>query len=156
MTKLLSGLAASATMVGALLVFSAPARADRCDDLAKQLAQQIDNLKVGGTRGGIIYLQHPTAVRASLGCSSRNKQAEFYAASSQKKPSADFVSFVATASALVFTIPKDDALRGTKRCLGRIGLLRGYDVSTRYRKLDIHCARTSNGANITVSREKEN
>jgi len=147
---------AGAMLLAVLAVSASPARADRCDDLAKQLAQQIDNLKVGGTRGGIIYLQHPTAVRASLGCSSRNKQAEFYAASSQKKPSADFVSFVATASALVFTIPKDDALRGTKRCLGRIGLLRGYDVSTRYRKLDIHCSRTSNGANITVSREKEN
>jgi len=146
----------TATLIAAFFMLSAPAHADRCDDLAKQLGQQIDNLKVGGTRGGIIYLQHPTVVRASLGCSSRNKQAEFYAATSQKKPSADFISFVSAAAAAVFTIPKDDALRGTKRCLGRIGLLRGYDISTRYRKLDIHCARTSNGANITLSREKEN
>lgn len=134
---------------------SSPARADHCDDLARQLSQQIDGLKVGATRGGIIYLQHPSAARASLGCISRNKQAEFYAATPQKKPTADFISFVAAASAAVFTIPKDDALRGTKRCLGRIGLIRGYDISTRYRKLDIHCARSGNSTNITISREKE-
>jgi hypothetical protein len=155
MTKYLRLAGGAATLIAALLTFSAPARADHCDDLAKQLAQQIDNLKVGGTRGGIIDLQHPLASRVSLGCSSRNKQAEFYAVSSQKKPSADFISFVANASAAVFTIPKDDALRGTKRCLGRLGILHGYDISMRYRRLDIHCARTGNGANITLSREKE-
>ncbi len=62
---------------------------------------------------------------------------------------------VATASAVVFTIPKDDALNGTKRCLSRLGFIRGNDIQTRYRKLDVHCARTADGANVTISREKD-
>ena len=62
---------------------------------------------------------------------------------------------VASAVAQIFTIPKKDALRGVNRCLGRIGLLRGKDIKTRYRKLDIHCVGTKAGTNITVSREKD-
>lgn len=145
----------AAAFIAALALVSSPARADRCDDLAKELASRIDNMKVGATRGGIIYLQHPLASTASLGCTSRNKMAEFYAASSARKPPPPFVDMVATASAVVFTIPKDDALNGAKRCLGRLGFIRGNDIQTRYRKLDVHCARTSDGANITISREKE-
>jgi hypothetical protein len=156
MTQRLFHIAVCATaLFGALGLFASPARADRCDDLAKQLAGQIDGLKIGATRGGIIYLQHPAAARASLGCSSRNAQGDFYAISLQKKPSADFISFVASATAQIFTIPRDDAERGVKRCIGRLGFIRGYDKQTRYRKLDIHCARTNNATNVTVSREKE-
>lgn len=134
---------------------ASPAMADPCDELARSLSQQIDGLKVGKTRGGIIYLQHPAATQASLGCSSRNRQGDFYAATAQKKPSVEFTGFVASAVAQIFTIPKKDALRGVNRCLGRIGLLRGKDIKTRYRKLDINCAGTKTGTNITVSREKE-
>ncbi|EFI52101.1 hypothetical protein [Afipia sp. 1NLS2] len=134
---------------------ASPAMADPCDELARSLSQQIDNLKVGKTRGGIIYLQHPAATQASLGCPSRNRQGDFYAATNQKKPSAEFTSFVASAVAQVFTIPKKDALRGINRCLGRIGLLRGKDIKTRYRKLDVHCIGTKTGTNITVSRERD-
>jgi len=132
-----------------------PAKADPCDELARSLSRQIDGLQVGRARGGIIYLQHPAATQASLGCTSRNRQGDFYAASNQKKPSAEFTSFVASAVAQIFTIPKKDALRGVNRCLGRIGLLRGRDIKTRYRKLDIHCVGTKTGTNVTVSREKE-
>lgn len=134
---------------------ASPAHADPCDELARSLSQQIDGLKVGKTRGSIIYLQHPAATQASLGCSSRNRQGDFYAATAQKKPSVEFTGFVASAVAQIFTIPKKDALRGVNRCLGRIGLLRGKDIKTRYRKLDINCAGTKTGTNITVSREKE-
>lgn len=134
---------------------ASPAMADPCDELARSLSQQIDNLKVGKTRAGIIYLQHPAATQASLGCPSRNRQGDFYAATNQKKPSAEFTAFVASAVAQVFTIPKPDALRGVKRCLGRIGLLRGKDIKTRYRKLDVHCVGTKTGTNITVSRERD-
>jgi hypothetical protein len=148
-------LAACAAMLIALGCLCSPARADNCDDLARQLTRQIDGLKVGATRGGIIDLRHPLVAQASLGCSSRNKQAEFYAASPLKKPPADFVALVASASALIFTVPKGDIQRGAGRCLSRLGLLRGYDISTRFRKLDIHCRRTRDGANITVSREKD-
>ena len=59
-------------LTAASLAFAAPARADRCDDLAKQLAEQISGLKVGATRGGEIALTHPAVTQASLGCSSKN------------------------------------------------------------------------------------
>jgi hypothetical protein len=145
------------TAVTILLVsgMAFPAKADPCDELAHSLVRQIDGLQVGRARGGIIYLQHPAATQASLGCASRNRQGDFYAATNQKKPSAEFTSFVASATAQIFTIPKKDALRGVNRCLGRIGLLRGKDIKTRYRKLDIHCVGTKTGTNVTVSREKE-
>lgn len=143
-------------VLSASVALASPAKADRCDDLARELASRIDNMKVGATRGGIIYLEHPLATTASLGCTSRNKLAEFYAASSARKPPPAFVEMVATASAVVFTIPKADALNGANRCLGRLGFIRGNDIQTRYRKLDVHCARTGTGTNITISREKDN
>jgi len=130
-----------------------PARADRCDDLAGQLARQIDGLKVGTTRAGIIYLTHPAVKQATLGCSARNKQNEIFAMSPARKPSKEFFDFVASATALVFTIPKDDALRGARRCAGRIGFLRGQNIVTRYRKLDIRCSGSRDGTSVTVSRE---
>ena len=146
-----------ATAATILLVsgVASPAMADPCDELARALSQQVDGVKVGRTRGGIIYLEHPAASLASLGCPSRNRQGDFYAATTQKKPSTEFTSFVASAVAQIFTIPKKDALRGVNRCLGRIGLLRGKDIKTRYRKLDIHCVGAKTGTNITVSREKD-
>lgn len=158
MPKRLHGQIPGAPLIAAAIVlisFVGPSYADPCDELARSLARQIDGLKVGQTRGGIIYLQHPAATQASLGCASRNRQGDFYAATNQKKPSADFTGFVASAVAQVFTIPKKDALRGVNRCLGRIGLLRGRDIKTRYRKLDIRCVGTKTGTNITVSRERD-
>ena len=47
---------------------ASPARADHCDDLANQLKNQIDGLKVGITAANIIYLSHPLAKEMSLGC----------------------------------------------------------------------------------------
>ena len=144
---------AGAAIAAATLSMASPARADRCDDLARQLAGQIDHLKTGETRGGVIYLTHPAAARATLGCSSRNRQNDFYAFTAAKKPSDAFIDFAATAAALIFTIPKNDAERGARRCLKRIGLLRGNNIATRYRKLDILCNRTKTGTSITISRE---
>lgn len=144
----------AALAVAAVFVAS-PARADRCDDLAKQLAGQIEGLKIGETRGGVIYLTHPAAARATLGCSSRNRQNDFYAFTAAKKPSDAFIDFAATAAALIFTIPKNDADRGSRRCLKRIGLLRGSNITTRYRKLDILCNRTKAGTSITIARERD-
>jgi hypothetical protein len=52
--------ASSAGLVAALALSAAltasPARADRCDDLASQLKNQIDGLRVGQTAAGVIYL----------------------------------------------------------------------------------------------------
>ena len=130
------------------------ARADACDDLAKQLAGQISSLKVGATRGGVIYLEHPAVKQAWLGCSGQNVTNEISATSPAKKPSKDFLDFVSSAAAQVFTIPKSDTLAGAQRCVGRIGIFRGYNISTRYRKLDIRCARTRDATQITISRER--
>ena len=63
-----------------------PARADRCDDLAAQLASQIDGLKVGITAAKVIYLSHPQAREMSLGCTSRKFSNELYAKSTSRKP----------------------------------------------------------------------
>jgi hypothetical protein len=130
------------------------AHADSCDDLARQLAGHITDLKVGATRGGVIYLQHPAVKTAWLGCVGQNVSNEVSAASPTKKPSREFLDFVASAAALVFTIPKGDTLSGAQRCVGRIGILRGYNIATRYRKLDIRCARTKDATQVTISRDK--
>ena len=143
-------------VVAAVVAFAAthPARAvDRCDDLAAQLARQIDGVKVGKTVAGNVYLTHPAVKQASLGCSARNKQNEIFALSASRKPPKEFFDFIAGATALVFTIPKDDALRGAKRCANRIGFLRGKNIVTRYRKLDIRCNGSPEGTSVTVSRE---
>lgn len=137
----------------AFVLVANPARADRCDDLAAQLARHIDGLKVGRTVAGIIYLAHPAVKQASLGCSARNKMNEVFALSPSRKPSKEFFDFVASATALVFTIPKPDALRGARRCANRIGFLRGKNIVTRYRKLDIRCTGSAEGTKVTVSRE---
>ena len=41
-----------------------PARADRCDDLANQLKNQIDGVGVGKTAANMIYLSHPRPRRS--------------------------------------------------------------------------------------------
>ena len=138
---------------GALTLFEAtPARADRCDDLATQLANQIDGLKVGITAANVIYLSHPLAKELSLGCASRNFTNELYAKADGRKPKPEFVDFVASAAALVFTLPKDDLQKGVARCLSQMGIFRGDDVKSRYRRLDMNCARTKTEISIAISR----
>lgn len=152
LTALLLALAASAVLT------ASPARADRCDALAKQIVDQIDGVKLGKTVAGVIYLEHPAVKQASLGCSSRNVSNEVYASSDDRKPKPEFFDFVAKASAIVFTIPIQDTARGVKRCYGRIGVIRGYNIVTRYRRLDITCTGTRIGAKggttMTVSRDR--
>ena len=142
-------------MAAAIVAFAAPARADRCDDLAKQLSEQIAGLKVGATRGGEIALTHPAVTQASLGCSSRNTTNSMTASTDKKKPIDAYYDFIATAAALVFTIPKGDTMNGTRRCVSRTNIIRGYDIGSRYRKLDIRCTVAKTGVRITVSREKD-
>ena len=129
-----------------------PARADRCDDLAAQLKNQIDGLAVGKTAANLIYLSHPQATEITLGCASRNISNQLFAKSASRKPPPAFLDLVASAAAVIFTLPKDDMLKGASRCISRLGLLRGDDVSTRYRRLDMRCARTKTEASITISR----
>ncbi len=146
----------SSLLIVAVIALASPARADRCDDLAKLLADQIPGLTIGTTRGGEIALTHPAVTKASLGCSSKNATNSMSASTDKKKPADAYYDFIAQASALVFTITKDDTLRGVKRCVGRTNILRGYDISSRYRKLDIRCAVAKTGVRISVSREKDN
>jgi hypothetical protein len=43
-------------------------------------------------------------------------------------------------------------LKGGTRCIRRMGLIHGDDVSTRYRRLDMRCVRTKTEASIAISR----
>jgi hypothetical protein len=159
MTKMLrqhSLLGAKSTGVAAALALFAalaasPAHADRCDDLAGQLKNQIDGIRVGQTAAGVIYLAHPNAREITLGCTSRNFSNQLFA-KSDRKPSPAFIDLIASASAIIFTLPKDDMVKGTTRCVKRMGFLRGDDVSIRYRRLDMRCIRTKTESSITISR----
>lgn len=142
------------SIVAAITLASASARADRCDDLAAQLKGQIEGLTVGKTVANAIYLDHPAATRLRLGCANRSISNELYAATDSRKPSPAFVSFVATAAAIIFTIPKSDTQKAAARCLSRMGLLRGDDIKLRFRRLDLRCTRSKNEATIAISREK--
>jgi hypothetical protein len=132
-----------------------PAWADRCDDLARQLKDQVDGLTVGRAAANVIYLAHPAARQVRLGCAGRNVSNEFYAAADSRKPSPAFINLVASAAAIVFTIPKPDTLKGASRCLGRMGIFRGDDVKLRYRRLDMRCTRSKTSASIAISRGKD-
>jgi len=133
---------------------SSPARADRCDDVAKQLANQLDGVKVNFKAANIVYLSHPATKEMSLGCRGEKYSIEFYAKGDRRtKP--EFFNLVGAAAAVVFTIPKDDATTGTTRCLKRMGILRGDKISMRYRRLSMECARSKTEASIAVTRGKD-
>jgi len=131
---------------------ASPARADRCGDIANQLKEQVDGLKVGITAANIIYLSHPLAKEMSLGCANRKYSNELYVKADSRKPKAEFIAFVAGAAAIVFTVPKDELLKGVSSCMSRMGIFRGDDVSIHYRRLDMNCTRTKVDAAIAVSR----
>jgi len=140
----------------ALLAFFAafaapPARADHCDDTAKQLADAIDGVKVNFKAANIIYLTHPAALEFSLGCRGDKYAVELYAKTDRKVKSA-FFDLVGSAAAVIFTLPKDDAMTGTSRCLKRLGILRGDKISMRYKRLDMECTRTKKETAIVVRR----
>src|SRR6185437_1690057 len=72
------------------LLAPSPARADRCDDLAGQLKNQIDGLSVGKTAANAIYLSHPAAKQLMLGCPNRKFTFELIAGSDSRKPKPAF------------------------------------------------------------------
>jgi hypothetical protein len=147
--------AALATTFALLAAFTAsPARADPCDDVAKELADQIDGLKVNFKAANIVYLTHPATKELSLGCRGQNYSNELYA-KGDRKPKPAFYDLVGRAAAIVFTVPKDDTMTGTTRCLKRMGILRGDKVSMRFRRLDMECTRTKTDASIAVTRGKD-
>jgi hypothetical protein len=142
-----------AALLAVSFAFAAsPARADRCADIANQLKEQVDNLKVGITAANIIYLSHPLAKEMSLGCANRKYSNELYVKADSRKPKPEFMAFVAGAAAIVFTLPKDELLKGVSGCMSRMGIFRGDDVSIRFRRLDMNCTRTKTDAAIAISR----
>jgi hypothetical protein len=144
-----------AATLALLAAFSAaPARADRCEDIAKELKSQIDGLKISVSTGNMIYLSHPAAKELSLGCRGRNYSNELYA-KTDRKPKPQFFELVAAAGAIIFTIPKPDVSTGSTRCIKRMGLLRGDKVSMRFRRLNMECTRTKTEASIVVTRGKD-
>jgi hypothetical protein len=145
-------LAAALALVA--VVGASPARADRCDDIAKELKNQIDGLKISMNTGNMVYLTHPAAKELSLGCRGRNYSIELYA-KGDRKPKPEFFKLVAASAAIIFTVPKDDTETGTARCIKRMGILRGDKVSMRFRRLNMECTRTKTDASIVVTRDRD-
>lgn len=145
-----------AIVVVAAIIGLVPARADQCDDIAKQLAGGIDGLKVNFKAANIIYLTHPAAKELSLGCRAQgqNYSNELYA-KGDRKPTPQFYDLVASAAAITFTVTKDDTTTGATRCLKRMGLLRGDKVTMRYKRLNMECTRTKTDASIVITRPKD-
>ena len=154
-STLLAAAVALPVALALTMLAASPARADRCDDLAGQLKSQIDGLAVGKTAANLIYLSHPLARQITLGCSGRNYSNQLYAKSGSRKPKPAFVDLAASAAAIIFTMPKDDMLRGATRCVRRMGLLHGDDVKMRYRRLEMRCSRTKTDASIAISRGRD-
>jgi hypothetical protein len=75
-------LAATLTLLAALN--ASPARADRCEDIAKELKGQIDGVKISVNTGRMIYLSHPAAKELSIGCRGNNYAIELYAKADRK------------------------------------------------------------------------
>ena len=147
---------ALAATLTALAALASPARADQCDDIAKQLANGIDGLKVNFKAANIIYLTHPSAKELSLGCRAQGQaySNELYA-KGERRPTVQFYELVGSAAAIIFTVTKDDTTAGATRCLKRMGLLRGDKVTMRYKRLNMECTRTKTDAAIAITRPKD-
>ena len=145
-------LAAALSLVAALT--ASPARADRCDDSAKELANNIDKLKVNFKARNTVYLTHPLAKELSVACRGDKYSIELYA-KGDRRPKPEFISLVGAMAAIVFSVTKDDTTRGASRCLKRLGLLRGDKIAMRYRRLSLECQRTRTEASIAITRGKD-
>jgi hypothetical protein len=145
-------LVAALALVAAFSV--SPARADRCDDSAKELANNIDKLKVNFKAGNVVYMTHPLAKELSVGCRGNNYSIELYA-KGERKPKPEFIALVGAMAAIVFTVTKDDTTTGASRCLKRMGFFRGDKVTMRFRRLNLECQRTKTEASIAITRGKD-
>ena len=133
---------------------ASPARADRCDDSAKELAGQIDKLKVNFKAANTVYLTHPLAKELSVACRGDKFSIELYA-KGDRKPKPEFISLVGSMAALVFSVTKDDTTTGATRCLKRMGLLRGDKIAMRFRRLNLECQRNKTESWIAITRGKD-
>ena len=94
----------------------------------------------------------PAGLDADIQAPSQGSEDHAHLRKGTRKPKPSFLELVASAAAIIFTLPKDDMLRGATRCIKRMGIFRGDDVKTRYRRLDMNCSRTKTDASITISR----
>jgi hypothetical protein len=145
-------LAAALTLVALFTAF--PARADRCDDSAKELANNIDKMKVNFKAANTVYLTHPLAKELSVACRGDKYSIELYA-KGDRKPTQDFINLVGAMAAIVFTVTKDDTTTGATRCLKRMGILRGDKIGMRFRRLNLDCQRSKTEAWIAITRDKD-
>jgi len=143
-----------ATLALVASVGATPARADRCDDSAKELANNIDKLKVNFKAANTVYLTHPLAKELSVACRGDKFSIELYA-KGDRKPKPEFISLVGAMAAIVFSVTKDDTTTGATRCLKRMGLLRGDKVTMRFRRLNLECQRNKTESWIAVTRGKD-
>ena len=143
-----------ATLALVACVGATPARADRCDDSAKELANNIDKLKVNFKAANTVYLTHPLAKELSVACRGDKYSIELYA-KGDRKPKPEFISLVSAMAAIVFTVTKDDTTTATSRCLKRMGLLRGDKIAMRFRRLNLECQRNKTEAWIAITRGKD-
>jgi len=143
-----------ATLALVASVGATPARADRCDDSAKELANNIDKLKVNFKAANTVYLTHPLAKELSVACRGDKFSIELYA-KGDRKPKPEFISLVGAMAAIVFSVTKDDTTTGATRCLKRMGLLRGDKVAMRFRRLSLECQRNKTEAWIAITRDKD-
>jgi len=142
-------------MLAIFVAFAAsPARADRCDDSAKELANNIDKMKVNFKAANTVYLTHPLAKELSVACKGDKFSIELYA-KGDRKPSQDFINLVGAMAAIVFTVTKDDTTTGASRCLKRMGILRGDKITMRFRRLNLECQRSKTEAWIAITRGKD-
>jgi hypothetical protein len=154
LTSSVRKIALAAALALCAVLAASPARADRCDDSAKELANQIDKLKVNFKAANIVYMTHPLAKELSVGCRGNNYSIELYA-KGDRKPKQEFISLVGAMAAIVFSVTKDDTTTGASRCLKRMGVLRGDKVSMRFRRLNLECQRTKAEASIAITRGKD-
>jgi hypothetical protein len=154
---LISGVRKSALAVAlglCVALAASPARADRCDDSAKELANNIDKMKVNFKAANTVYLTHPLAKELSVACRGDNYSIELYA-KGDRKPMPEFIALVGAMAAIVFTVTKDDTTTGATRCLKRMGLLRGDKVTMCFRRLNLECQRNKTESWIAVTRGKD-
>ena len=133
---------------------ASPARADRCDDSAKELANNIDKMKVNFKAANTVYLTHPLARELSVACKGDKFSIELYG-KGDRKPSQDFINLMGAMAAIVFTVTKDDTTTGASRCLKRMGLIRGDKIVMRYRRLNLECQRSKTESWIAITRGKD-
>ena len=146
-----------AATLALLAAFSAsPARADRCEDIAKELKSQIDGVKVSVNTGKMIYLSHPAARELSLGCRGSNYSNELYA-KADRKPKPEFFNARITSAAADHLhhseVRRADRHLALHQAHGPSA--RRQDSSMRFRRLNMECTRTKKEASIVVTRGKD-